>query len=399
MSKLLSMLICMLVTVVGVCLWTISKDSVQAGEAEGWQESQIKQGDGQGGWILKPAQKQVLKGGGGFGLAQMDNGEVVCMGVQGKTEDGKQITAIAFSSDRGETWTDTEQLAGITGRPMMLAYLGGGNLTFQADGIRYFSSDYGRTWPERMPVPPVSDGRNMFCEGNPLVDRDAQGIVTRLAQTGSCFGAAGHWVPEEPMDEFIRWSYDGGRTWTDEARPEGWRWQVTYKGKTYTRSCDEGGLTRAQNGWLVAALRTDMPPRYFGGPHNDQLMGTGASISKDDGETWSPVKVLYDAGRMHATLLTMPNGDIVMTMVVRHDIRGGELASNRRGCDALISHDNGLTWNLDRSYILDEFEFFDEQDIYPNVCGHQYSILLDDGFILTTYLNYRKGPILIRWRP
>jgi len=33
--------------------------------------------------MLEPAQNQVLKGGGGFGLAQMDSGDIVCSGVQG----------------------------------------------------------------------------------------------------------------------------------------------------------------------------------------------------------------------------------------------------------------------------------------------------------------------------
>ncbi len=375
--------------------------SAQAGEAEGWQESQIKQGDGQGGWILKPAQKQLLKGGGGYGLAQMDNGEVVCMGTQGKTEEGKQITVIAFSRDWGETWTDPEPLSDITGRPNMLAYLGAGNLTFAAGGMRYFSRDYARTWSEGIPVPPASDGDPFYTEGHPLVERDAQGIVTRMAEAGY---NNPEWTEKHIWTAgtlpFLRWSYDGGRTWTNEVRPEVWLWEDTYKGKTYRRGISEGSLTRAQNGWLVAALRTDMPIQFaVDGPRTDNMDGTGVSISRDDGQTWSPVKVLYDGGRMHHAILTMPNGDIVMTMVVRHDMRGGKLASHRKGCDALISHDNGLTWNLDRSYMLDEFEFFDEEDPYKCVCGHQNSILLDDGSILTTYLNYLKGPILIRWRP
>ncbi len=375
--------------------------SAQAAESQGWQESQIKQGDGQGGWILKPAQKQVLRGGGGFGLAQVDNGEVVCMGIKGKTEDGKEITVIAFSSDRGETWTDTEELAGITGRPMMLAYLGKGNLTFTAapdftDSIRYFSNDYGRTWSEGIAEQPASNGRPWHNEGNPLIDRDAQGIATAMAETGYNY-APGTW-PVEPCDAFFRWSRDGGETWIDEVKPEAWRWQATYQGKLYTRSVCEGSLVRAKNGWLVAALRTDLHPAHIV-YNTDNLCGTAVSLSKDNGRTWSPLRMLYTAGRHHATLLRMPNGDLVMTYVVRDDMRGTELASNRKGCEAVISHDNGLTWNLDRSYILDEFEFFDEEDPYKCVCGHQYSILLDDGSILTTYSNYRKGPILIRWRP
>jgi hypothetical protein len=182
--------------------------------------------------------------------------------------------------------------------------------------------------------------------------------------------------------------------------PQEWRWQVEYSGTTYIRSVSEGSLVRAANGWIVAALRTDMPPRYFDAPHDDSLEGTGVSISKDDGVTWSPIHVLYDAGRHHPHLLLMLNGDIVMTLIVRDDVQNGQLVSYRRGCEAIISHDNGLTWDMTHKYILDDFEYYDGVKWYNGDTGHLYSALLDDGFILTCYGNYlTRGVSLIRWKP
>jgi len=182
--------------------------------------------------------------------------------------------------------------------------------------------------------------------------------------------------------------------------PQEWRWQETYEGKTYTRGVSEGSLVRAANGWLVAALRTDMPVRYLDQPNDDSLEGTGVSVSEDNGKTWTPIKLLFDAGRHHAHLLAMPNGDIVMTVTVRDDVRDGKLASYRRGCEAIVSHDNGLTWDLDHRYVLDEFEFYDAEKWYDGECGHLYSTLLDDGSVLTVHNNYlTMGMTLIKWRP
>ncbi len=381
----------------------------QSDQSLGWKPHLIRQGDGQGGWVTKSAQCQCLKQSfwgpskgswSVFGVAQMDNGEIVLLGthtLEGSGED----TVIAFSSDQGESWSEFQSIAGITGRPMMLAYLGGGNLTFVTDK-RYFSHDYGRTWTESVPVPPAGNGSFWAVEGNPLVEYDAQGNVSRMAEIGFNFGppgAEGNW-PEDPSYGFIRWSYDGGHTWTDEVEPQEWYWQETYEGKTYTRGVSEGALVRAANGWLVAALRTDMSARYLKGPNADHYEGTGISISRDDGRTWSPINMLFAAGRMHANLLRMPNGDLVLTVTVRQDIEHGKLASYRRGCEAVISHDNGLTWDLGHKYILDEWEFLDRDKPYLGPCGHLYSALLDDGSILTAHNNYlSKGITLIRWRP
>lgn len=313
-------------------------------EGLGWKPHPLKQGDGRGGWVVHPAEYQFLHPHTGrsicpFGVAQMDNGEIILLGAWhdgGEWREGRaEHPANAFSQDGGGSWTEFETLGEeVWGRPMMLTYLGNGELSFQASHGRYFSGDYGRTWLERVPVPPA------------------------------------------------------------------WRWQVEYEGKTYTRSVSEGSLVRAANGWLVAALRTDMPPRYFDAPHDDSLEGLGVSISQDDGQTWSAVQVLYDAGRHHPHLLLLPNGNIAMTLIVRDDVQEGRLASYRRGCEAIISRDHGLSWDVARTYVLDDFEFCEGAKWYNGECGHLYSTLLGDGSILTCYGNYlTRGASLIRWRP
>ena len=140
--------------------------------------------------------------------------------------------------------------------------------------------------------------------------------------------------------------------------------------------------------------------RYLEVPNEDSLEGTAVSISKDEGRTWSDPLMLYDAGRHHAHLLRMPGGTLVMTLIVRDDVRDGKLASYRRGCEAILSHDNGKSWDLAHKYVLDDFEFCDGKKWFNGETGHLSSVLLHDGSILTCYGKYlSKGASLIRWRP
>ena len=375
-----------------------------------WKEHTVRQSDGKGGYLCRPAQLQLMPRLDGckvipFGLATMDNGEIALMGSYSEGGDfggGREKPVITFSDDGGATWSDYTEVENCYGRPMMLASLGNGVLTYCAsDGSRYcrfFSHDYGRTWPDRVPVQPAPDGLLFGAEGNPLVDRDDNGIATMIAETGHTF-AEGAW-PHAPTREWIRWSRDGGRNWENASQPEAWRWQEVHKGETYTRSVSEGALVRAANGWIVAALRTDMPPRYFDHPFfNDNLEGTGVSISKDNGKTWSQVKTLFDAGRMHANLVRLPDDTLVMTVIRRVDVRDGKLATYRRGCDAVISRDNGQSWETDRMYFLDEFQYTEGENWVGGKCGHLYSIVLADGSVLTAYGNYLSGGTLIKWKP
>lgn len=375
-------------------------------DAPGWKEHAVRKGDGKGGWDYRPARFRFLHAPYGktlmpFGLALMDNGEVILVG---SWNDGHNRIVLAFSKDNGDTWTDWHTIRIGHGRPMMLLALGKRKVTM-AGGRRYYSSDYGRTWPwdERiLTPPPLSDGSRLGQEGNALADRDADGNVIRIAETGHSSASIGKDYPVSATLGCIRWSNDHGRTWTDESAPKEWQWEDTYQGKTYKRGVSEGSLVRAKNGWIVAALRTDMPAKFFK-THNDNFEGIGVSISKDDGKSWSPIEVLFKAGRMHPHLLLMPNGDIVMGYIVRQDI-GDDLhyASYRRGCEAIVSRDNGLTWDIAGKYVLDDAQWSDGggAGIEGLACGHTCSVLLENGDILTAYGHYRsRGIAVIRWTP
>ena len=377
-------------------------------ETLSWKSQVLLQQDGQGGHTARAADIQVLPRIDGmqlwpFGLSQMDNGEIVLLGTARNLNTGREQAHIGFSNDGGANWTSFEPIPvpDAFSRPMMVTYLGNGVLTFNASEgkyKRYFSHDFGRNWDEIIPLPHAANGLPFQTEGNPLVDRDDQGRVLRIAEIGCNVGAGGY--PQSPFYAELRWSSDGGRTWSPGIVPTAWNRPESWHGRTYTRGVSEGSVIRAANGWVVAALRTDMPARYFTAPNmGDALEGTAVSISKDDGQTWSDLVDVFEPGRHHGNLVRLSNGDLVLTVIRRIDIRNGRLASYRRGCDAVISHDHGLTWQVDRMYTLDEFNYCSGTDWVDAQCGHVCSIALDDDTILTTYGNYQTGALLIRWRP
>ncbi len=377
----------------------------------------VRRGDGKGG-ILQPAEIQFLheKTGGGlkpFGIAEMDNGELILAaswdnGSNAKNGADREKPVISTSQDGGRSWRPFRLVENAVGRPVMLTDAGKGALFFQTDltnPIRqFFSYDYGRTWPESKTLqPPVITGsfggvEGFFGgEGNAVVERGADGVVKSIGVIGFTY-KKGTKFPADPAIGMIRWSSDRGHSWSKEVRPPEWLWKESYQGKIYTRGISEGSLVRAANGWLVAALRTDMPYQFVA-LHNDNLEGIAISISKDDGVTWSPLNTLYQGGRMHANLLRMPDGRLVMTYIVRQDYEGIRRVSYRRGCEAIVSRDHGLTWNRAEKYVLDEFEYSDGSPL-SLACGHLSSTLLSDGNILTTYGNYlAKAAVVIRWKP
>lgn len=123
--------------------------------------------------------------------------------------------------------------------------------------------------------PRITTGQTFAVECNNWVDRDDKGAATAILEIGWHL-KAGRRFPVGPYTSVFRRSVDGGKTWIDEFSPDQWQFTVEHNGKRWVRGTSEGSLVRAANGDLVAALRTDMPPRYFDGVNDDSLEGFAA---------------------------------------------------------------------------------------------------------------------------
>lgn len=253
---------------------------------------------------------------------------------------------VLFSGDRGATWsppryvhTDAEDNPAC-GLGHALTYLGEGRLMMYSchPPVRWFSADYGETWGDTVPVEPAPGERTWMAWDPVLVDRDPDtGRVTRLMETG-------YWGDSGTMDSqaYVRFSTDEGRTWT------GARHVPEFEG------VNEVCPIRAADGDIVATCRTDPPEALK--PHQfDHYEGFGISISRDNGYTWSEVQQLFDWGRHHASLVLLPCRSIVATYVVRLGYPDTVDGFPRFGIEAVVSRDNGQTWDMDRRYVLAEW--------------------------------------------
>ena len=280
------------------------------------------------------------------------------------------------SDDLGATWTK------ISAPPRRhLTYLGDGKVLARAWEIeqRLISEDHGETWRPLAPVPPVPGLNLVFSMGPDLVDRDpATGKVVRLA---------------ESIDRHIRFSTDGGLTWpTSVAAP----WSA------------ETVMVRAGNGDIVAATRTsnndgyievhgtNMPDAektpydmWLVGGGFDFYCGFGVHVSKDNGQTWSPIKQLFMHGRFHASPVLMPNQDLVMSYVVRKGYDDTPEGLPQYAIEAVVSRDHGQTWNLSHRYVLDkwrgEWENQPGGKVKLMAPNESYTVLLNDGSLMTSF--------------
>ena len=193
----------------------------------------------------------------------------------------------------------------------------------------------------------------------------------------------------------IRFSYDCGLTWSDDIVPPSWN------GAIDEVKVNEVAFCRAGNGTIIAAVRMEPTDKikataaYKRLGANDHFGGLGVSLSKDDGGTWTKVRVLYDYGRHHPCMVLMPNGDVVMTHVVRLGYPRDANDFPQFGIEAIVSRDNGETWDLAHRYVLAKWSGNHKGgDEWIAMCQATSTVLLPDGSLVTAFgTSYRSRPL------
>ena len=384
-----------------VCFFLNTILAVTASAAE-WQPQPVRQLNGTAAASVLPAKLQIVTKSWNRVvavpyLAHMPEKDRLLMLVGC---DYPHQAMVLSSDDHGTTWTEPRYLhVDAKGKSdaafsVGLTYLGKGRLMANSGATHWVSNDYGNTWAA-ITNPPASNGRP-WIEWDPLlVDRNpTTGHVDRLMSFCS-----DNLQPNGHFQGYIRFSTDGGSTWVNEIKvPEMAR-------------VNEVAFIRAKNGHIIAACRTDNPEKYA--KEIDHYGGLAVSISKDNGQTWSALNTLYEWGRHHPSMVLMPNGQIVMTYVVRKGYPDTPEGFPQFGVEAVVSHDNGATWDLEHRYILDEWvgnrPSSDPHSWWPSSQATS-SVLFSDGSILTAFgTGYRSKKVngqsaprdvgLILWRP
>jgi len=319
--------------------------------------------------------------------------------------------AVTTSDDHGKTWSQRRWLSvDGSGKPntselLGLTYLGQGRLMAFAGDLKAIgiSSDFGQTWRIAK-----SKASSAWFWDPPMIEKNANGQIQRLTfgcwkPTGVASGSS-----EAPYCQgYLQHSLDEGKTWSDPIKVPQWL------------GVNEVNIIVAPNGDWMAACRTDLPKR-FAHTAFDHYGGLGVSLSKDQGKTWSDVKPLYEWGRHHPSMAILPDGRIVMSYIARMGYPDTADGFRQFGVEAVVSRDNGQTWDLPHRYVLADWvgnlrSAIDAQGIrheqtYDWYCGPQCSstVALSSGEIITAFAaGFRTMPgdkkevmdvAVIRWR-
>jgi len=206
------------------------------------------------------------------------------------------------------------------------------------DGVYLMrSTDGGGTWskPERSePIHELQKGGATISSFGKLVQlRDGTVLMSVYCEFWDGRGNRA----------FVVRSHDNGKTWGD----------ISLVGQ----DVNETALLGLPDGTLLAALRS---------------VTTGhlsTSLSRDAGQTWSASVLLTKDMEHPADLISLKNGDVLLTYGVRNA---------PFGVAAVLSHDGGKTWDKEHKISL--------ADDTGNIdSGYPSSVQLRDGRIVTMY--------------
>ena len=323
-------------------------------------------------------------------LIRMDNGELLTAYTRNYVADLPRAqkmefyTEIRWSGDDGATWSEPVRpyppevvpsckegtlVPLASGTVMCLTHGRKGEDHYLTPMIT-LSEDFGRTWCR----PWKLDVSAMFPTGHALSNRShiprADGSVILFFTDFSV----------QPIETWACISRDQGRT-HDEC------WLVG-------PHIGDQSFVQLPSGRQLAAVRIygeDVadkstlaygydPDRATGLARGEAHDYIAITESDDDGRTWSAYRPLTRYGEGPSQLLVLDNGWVLLT----HGVR-----SYPMGAQAIISRDEGATWDLEHRYMLASHgapycgSLPDWGHPYPN--GHPYSVQRSDGRILTLY--------------
>ncbi len=210
------------------------------------------------------------------------------------------------------------------------------------------STDGGRTWDKSL-IAGKGYPRNV------LVEQDGTLLFIR---------------PQDSKSFELCRSSDHGKTWTFSQGLIDWRPEDI-------SGFSEVSVLRLKSGILLAALRHRRPAATSGsaprGHRGHALAKTMATVSHDNGETWSTPRPLTNTGEVHGNLLQLSDGRIMASYVNYHQ---------PFGVCVILSEDDGKTWDTDHRLQLS----FSAVTATGNN-GWPVTLELDDGKFLTCYAN------------
>ncbi|MDO5553304.1 MAG: GDSL-type esterase/lipase family protein [Planctomycetia bacterium] len=294
------------------------------------------------------------------------------------------------SDDLGQTWTkphfllNTERIPEVSG--IGITTLGGSKVFLYRGYNRALSNDYGETWQTVSKLDPP--------EGKPAWDLWDPPLVVRK-ENNTIVYETGHYA--DVLDNggyhsqaYIRWTI--GR---DGEFPDLTSWSKPIKVPQWDY-INEVFLAQAPDGNLVAACRTDNRTWWL-----DQVSGLQTTVSSDGGQTWSEPFVVSEASGMHPDIVTLPDGRLVMTYAIRRGYPYNEYGFPRFRIEAVISNDNGKTWDLDGRYILMKYDSQIAGDLDYNAAPQSTAtILLPNGQLMTAFglgYSYHRDIALMLW--
>ena len=287
----------------------------------------------------------------------------------------------------------------------ILAVLRGGaghvGITGRLDAVR--SLDSGKTWD-----PPIVIVDTEVDDRNPAVGQASDGTIVLAYHAQGSYNEDGGWSRDlRRVQMRVTRSHDGGATWEasqplDYAPMEKhsaygrictltdgtmlmpiyggaigateWRGDCAYilrsrdNGQTWGEPTliaaghNETGLILLPNGDLVVAMRS-----------GDQRALLAVARSADDGATWTEPTPVTNNREHPADLTLLSNGWIILFFGVRHE---------PFGVQALISKDNGRTWDERRLIVCD--------DLGENDLGYPSTVKIGDQLVTVYYSAPRR---------